>query len=166
MASCSSSASRSPSRASRSESRRFSPLYGSRRSSPLFVLKRVGLKRGRLVRSEFSSSKRLPFTGWSQSGGDISQLVLPDIAASVDTSAHNCSTLSGLFAIRWGSRETTNCCGCLYYVRGNGPRVLPLVRPGRCDFGRGHAARCQLDPKLLVASRLTVISSPARSPDC
>ena len=75
------------------ECRRFSPLYGSRRSGPLFVLRRVGCKRGRLVRSEFSSSKRLPFTGWSQSGGDISQLVLPDIAASVNTSAHNCSTL-------------------------------------------------------------------------
>ena len=45
------------------ESRRLRPLRGSRRSNPFFVLRRVGRKRGRLVRSEFSRSKRLSFVG-------------------------------------------------------------------------------------------------------
>jgi hypothetical protein len=73
------------------ESRWFPPLCGSRRSNPFFFLRRVGRKRGRLGRSKFSPSNRLPFAGWNQSGDHISQLVLPDIAASVNTSARNFS---------------------------------------------------------------------------
>ena len=73
------------------ESRWFPPLCGSRRSNPFFVLRRFGRKRGRLVRSEFSPSNRLPFAGWNQSGDHISRLVRPDIAASVNTSVCNFS---------------------------------------------------------------------------
>jgi hypothetical protein len=67
------------------EFRWFPALCGSRRPNPFFVLRRVGPKRGRLVRSKFNPSKRPPCAGWNQSGGHISQLVLPDIAPSINT---------------------------------------------------------------------------------
>ena len=79
------------------EFRWFPALCGSRRPNPFFVLRRVGPKRGRLVRSKFSPSKRPPCAGWNQSGGHISQLVLPDIAPSINTArARSACRLRGI----------------------------------------------------------------------